>query len=34
MALLARSDSLTVISPLHLRERIANTCREAFERNK
>lgn len=34
MALLARSASLTVISPLHLRERIATTCREAFERNK
>lgn len=34
MALLARSKSITVISPQHLRERIADICREAFERNK
>lgn len=34
MALLARSKSITVISPQHLRERISDICREAYERNK
>lgn len=34
MALLSRSGSLTVIKPLHLRERIAEIYSKAFERNK
>lgn len=33
MALLSRSKSLTVIKPLHLRERIAEIYREALDRN-